>query len=282
MILRREIHHPDDITIGYLINVMAEKLHHRLNLPGRFVKNYPRRIIRRDGSEREMDWLMLVEPDNETLFEKILINVEFQSTRVTKDKIQTMFDYKDYSKIYYGLPVLTVVVITNEYEYSEKEYYKVVSDIFKPVYIHMNDEKVNENLKNIEKNIDRLSDDESLDMVLLPMFASEKQACKVTEKIVNLFRKNKSLKGTFRNDIAFALSIMVRKYFDLTEKGKELLNMMNPEVTDSRMKDVIEYEVNYAIKAYEKEIEEKDKELTKQSEENKRLKEILKSHNISY
>ena len=69
-----------------------------------------------------MDWLMLVEPDNETLFEKILINVEFQSTRVTKDKIQTMFDYKDYSKIYYGLPVLTVVVITNEYEYSEKEY----------------------------------------------------------------------------------------------------------------------------------------------------------------
>ena len=225
---------------------------------------------------------MLVEPDNETLFEKILINVEFQSTRVTKDKIQTMFDYKDYSKIYYGLPVLTVVVITNEYEYSEKEYYKVVSDIFKPVYIHMNDEKVNENLKNIEKNIDRLSDDEALDMVLLPMFASEKQACKVTEKIVNLFRKNKSLKGTFRNDIAFALSIMVRKYFDLTEKGKELLNMMNPEVTDSRMKDVIEYEVNYAIKAYEKEIEEKDKELTKQSEENKRLKEILKSHNISY
>ena len=293
MILRSQVHHPNDVTLGYLINVMPEELHKCLGLPGKFVKNYPRRIIRRDGSEREMDWLMLAEPDNKTLFEKILINVEFQSSRVGKDKIKTMFDYKDYSKTYYGLPVLTIVVITNDYKYSEKEYSKVPSDIFKPHYIHMNDEEVTEKLKNIENNIDNLSDYEAINMVLLPMFASKKLACEVTEKLVKLFKKNKTLNGTFRSDIAFALSLMVKKYFDSTKKAKEMLKMMNPEVKDSRLRDVIEFEVNYAIKTAEKEynekinkqeqkINEQKNEIIQIDKENERLKGILESHNISY
>lgn len=300
MILNPEVHHPDDVTIGYMIDVMAEKLHHRLGLPGEFVKNYPTRIIKRDGSEREMNWLILVKPDNKTLFEKILINVEFQSSRVDKSKIESLVDYKDYSKTYYGLPVLTVVVITNGYENSEKEYSRVESDIFKPVYLHMSQAEVIENLNNLEKNIDNLSEDDAIDLVLLPMFASKKLAKEVTEKVVHLFRKNTNITGVFRNDIAFALSIMIRKNFDLTQKGKELLNMMNPEVRNSRMRDVIDYEIDYARKAFEKELQEelskKDKEISKKdnelsekdnelsitNKENEKLKAILDKHNIAY
>ncbi|WP_458405082.1 hypothetical protein [Methanobrevibacter sp.] len=298
MILKPEVHHPNDVTIGYLIDVMAEKLHHALGLPGKFVKNYPTRIIKRDGSEREMDWLMLVEPDNETLFEKILINVEFQSSKVDKAKIESLVDYKDYSKTYYGLPVLSVVVITDGYESSEKEYCLVASDIFKPFYIHMSEEEVIEKLNNLEDNIDSLNEDDAIDMVLLPMFASKEQSKIVTEKIVHIFRKNISISGIFRNDIAFALSIMVRKYFDLTEKGKELLKMMHPEVTNNRMRNVIDFEIDYARRAFKKEMQEelekqlslKDKEneaklkqqLSLKDKENERLKAILDEHNISY
>lgn len=147
MILKPKVHHPNDVTIKYLIDIMPEKLHHYFNLPGKFVRNYSRTLIRRDGSEREMDWLMLVEPDDEILFEKILINVEFQSSSVGKEKIKTIADYKDYSKTYYGLPVLTVIVIMDGYESSELEYSRVSSDILKPLYIHMEWGRINRKIK---------------------------------------------------------------------------------------------------------------------------------------
>lgn len=79
----------------------------------------------------------MVEPDNCRLFEKILINVEFQSYKVTKEKIKIISDYKDYAKLYYGLPVLSIIIITDDYESSEIEYSRVSSDILRPIYIHM-------------------------------------------------------------------------------------------------------------------------------------------------
>lgn len=277
MILSPDVHHPNDITFQYLIEVMPSQFHHRLGLPGKFVKNYPGRIIKRDGGEREMDWLMLVEPYGKTLFEHILINVEFQSLRVDPEKIKTIAEYRNYAKTYYGMPVLTVIVITDEYEYeqSQKEYSRVATDMLKPHYIHMNDKEVTEKLNILEEHIDNLSDDNAIDMVLLPMFASKQIAPEVTEKMAHLFRKNTSIKGMFRNDIAFALSIMIRKYFDLTEKGKELLEMMKPEVENTRMRNVIEYEVDYAVKSFEKEIEEKDKTISEKNKEISKMGEEL-------
>lgn len=75
----------------------------------------------------------------------------------------------------------------------------------------------------------------------------------------------------------------------MTDKGKELLNMMKQEVINNRLRDVIEFEVNYERKVLIKELEEKnnelskrDTELSKRDDENKRLKAILKQHNIDY
>ena len=58
LILKRKVHHANDVTVKYLIDIMSEKLHNYLKLPGKFVRNYSTRLIRRDGSERDMDWLM--------------------------------------------------------------------------------------------------------------------------------------------------------------------------------------------------------------------------------
>lgn len=238
---------------------MPEKLKNYLKLPGKFVQNFPTHIIRRDGVEREMDWLILVKLDNDELFDELLINVEFQSSPVTRDKIITMADYSDYSKIYYGRPVLSVVVISEGYEYSVKEYHKTSSDILKPVFIHMSEGEVIERLKSLEEKIsnqEQLSDDDALDIVFLPMFSSRSNAEYITERITRLFSEDVSLKGAFRYDIAFALSIMIRKYFDLTPKGKELLSLIEPELSKSKLRDVIDFEVDYVRKSYEKDVSE--------------------------
>ncbi len=283
LILKPEVHHANDVTIKYLIDIMPEKLHHYLKLPGNFVRNYPTRLIRRNGSEREMDWLILVEPDNETLFEKILINVEFQSSYVGKDKIKTIADYRDYSKTYYGLPVLSVIVIMEGYELSEREYSRVSSDILKPTYIHMEWEEQIERLNNIQGKIinhQDLSDDESLDIVFLPMFAPKNKVKIVTEKIARLFHKDKSLTGILRSDIATALSIMIKKNFGISDKSKELLELMKPEVDNSRLREVVDFEVDYIRRSLEQELSKKEDELSKKNQEIKLLKAKLQENGI--
>ena len=89
------------------------------------------------------------------------------------------------------------------------------------------------------------------------MFAPKGKAEFVTEKVTRLFSGDVSLTGVFRNDIAFSLSIMIRKYFDCTSKGKELLMLIEPELDTSRLKDVIDFEVDFIKKSYEMELLEK-------------------------
>ena len=62
---------------------MPEKLKDYFKLPGKFISNFPTKIFRRDGSEREMDWLMLVEDGRG----EFLIHAEFQSYAVDDEKI---------------------------------------------------------------------------------------------------------------------------------------------------------------------------------------------------
>ena len=212
---------------------------------------------------------MLVNPDNKVLFEPVLINVEFQSSRVDSEKIKIFSDYKDYSKVYYGLPVLTVVVMTDGIESSELEYCRVESDVFRPYYITMSLDEITKRLKNLQNKISNqeiLNDDEALDIVLLPMFSPKNEAKSITGEISNLFHIDKSLIGIFRGDIAYALSLMIRKYFDLTAKGKELLKLIKPDLENSRLRNVIDFEVDYMRKSLEAEIESKQKSIEEMSE----------------
>ncbi|WP_405307298.1 hypothetical protein [Methanobrevibacter sp.] len=256
------VHHVNDVTNVYFSNVIPKVLHRYFRLPGKFVRNYTTRIVKRDGSEGEMDWLILVEPDGHRLFEKILINVEFQSSRVTKEKIKIISEYKDYAKTYYGLPVLTVIIITDGYESSEVEYRRVDSDILKPIFIYIDFDEIIEKLNNLEGKIlnhIELSEDDGLDMVFLPMFAPKNEGKWITEKLLNLFNMDKTLKKPFRGHIGYGISLMVKKYFKSTAKAEELLKMLDEKVNDSKLRIVAEFEEDYARQVYERKLADRDK-----------------------
>ena len=265
------VHHVNDVTNVYFSNVIPKVLHRYFRLPGKFVRNYTTRIVKRDGSEGEMDWLILVEPDGHRLFEKILINVEFQSSRVTKEKIKIISEYKDYAKTYYGLPVLTVIIITDGYEYSEVEYSRVDSDILMPIFIRMDFDEIIERLNNLEEKIlnhIELSEDDGLDMVFLPMFAPKKEGKWITEKVLHLFNMDKTLKKPFRGHVGYGISLMVKKYFKSTSKAEELLKMLEEKVNDSKLRIVAEFEEDYARQVYERKLADMDKAI---SDKNKAL-----------
>ena len=265
------VHHVNDVTNVYFSNVIPKVLHRYFRLPGKFVRNYTTRIVKRDGSEGEMDWLILVEPDGHRLFEKILINVEFQSSRVTKEKIKIISEYKDYAKTYYGLPVLTVIIITDGYEYSEVEYSRVDSDILMPIFIRMDFDEIIERLNNLEEKIlnhIELSEDDGLDMVFLPMFAPKKEGKWITEMVLHLFNMDKTLKKPFRGHVGYGISLMVKKYFKSTSKAEELLKMLEEKVNDSKLRIVAEFEEDYARQVYERKLADMDKAI---SDKNKAL-----------
>lgn len=265
------VHHVNDVTNVYFSNVIPKVLHRYFRLPGKFVRNYTTRIVKRDGSEGEMDWLILVEPDGHRLFEKILINVEFQSSKVTKEKIKIISEYKDYAKTYYGLPVLTVIIITDGYEYSEVEYSRVDSDILMPIFIRMDFDEIIERLNNLEEKIlnhIELSEDDGLDMVFLPMFAPKKEGKWITEKVLHLFNMDKTLKKPFRGHVGYGISLMVKKYFKSTSKAEELLKMLEEKVNDSKLRIVAEFEEDYARQVYERKLADMDKAI---SDKNKAL-----------
>ena len=261
----KKIHHVNDVTNIYFSTVIPQILHRYFHLPGKFVRNFTTRIVKRDGSEGEMDWLILVEPDGHRLFEKILINVEFQSSRVTKEKIRIISEYRDYAKTYYGLPVLSVIIITDGFESSELEYSRVESDIIKPIYIHMDFEEIIEKLNNLEEKIinqEKLSEDDGLDMVFLAMFAPKKEGKWITEKILHLFNMDNSLKKPFRGYVGYGISLMVKKYFNSTSKAEELLKMLEEKVNDSKLRIVAEFEEEYARQVFERKLAEKEKAIS--------------------
>ncbi len=60
-----------------------------------------------------------------------------------------------------------------------------------------------------------------------------------------------------RKTIGFALPQGKSEFLiNMTPKGKELLNLIEPELRNSRLRDVVDFEVNYIRKSYEQDLSE--------------------------
>ena len=279
-----EIHHPNDVSFKFFEATHPKILYNYFKLPGIFVRNYPTTIIRRDGSEREMDWLILAKPDYKEIFEEMLVNIEHQSSPVDLEKIKTIADYKDYSKTFYGLPVLSVIIITVDSKSSIKEYYRAKTDILRPIYIEITLDEIYERLKNLEDKIynkhAELSDDESLDLAFLPVFAPKNKGKEITEKVIRLLNEDKSIKKELKGDILYVQELMVRKYFKNEHEGQELLKMIKNNFKESSLNKVLAYERAYANQQIEEIKAENQQQIAQKNEEIAKLRKKLKENGI--
>ena len=55
MIIKKKVHHPNDVSVKYFQATEAKELFNYFKLPGKFVKNYSPRVIKRDGSELDKE-----------------------------------------------------------------------------------------------------------------------------------------------------------------------------------------------------------------------------------
>lgn len=272
MDLTKRIYQPTDISFKYALAVLNKHLHKYLGLKDEYVVSYPTEVITRDMRNLRMDGLYRTH--------NTLNNIEAQSTSVGLKEIKRFADYRIFAEYTYNLPVETIIIMTVDPKNSIKEYKISETDIIRPNYRYIPKEEVMKRFKNITDKIENnktLTEEETLEMALLPLFAPDENSQEITEKICESIRKYKNIDYELKREISFILQIMVFKYFEDPNKRKELLRAINMKQYDSDL-EMIAYEI------YGEDIEEQ-KEIIKQKDntiqqQSKLLKEIKEKNNL--
>ena len=55
MIIKKKVHHPNDVSVKYFQATEAKKLFDYFKLPGKFVKNYSPRVVKETGAN--LKWI---------------------------------------------------------------------------------------------------------------------------------------------------------------------------------------------------------------------------------
>ncbi len=189
-------------------------------------------------------------------------------------------DYRIFAEYIYNLPVETIILMTVDPKNSLKEYKISETDIIKPIYIYFPKEEVIKRFKNVRDKIENnktLTEEETLDMAFLPLFAAKENSQEITETMCGLIKEYKHIEYELKREISFILQIMVFKYFENPNKREELLGEINMKQYDSDL-EMIAYEI------YGEDMEEQ-KEIIKQQtndlkKRNNLLKEIKEKNNL--
>ena len=293
MDLTRKIYQTSDISFKYAIAVLNKHLHKYLKLKDHYVVSYPTEVITRDMRNLRMDSLYKTNTR--------LNNIESQSTQVGMKEMRRFADYRIFAEYIYNLPVETIVLMTVDPKNSLKEYKISETDIIRPIYIYFPKEEVIKRFKNVTDKIENnetLTEEETLDIAFLPLFAAKENSQEITEKMCRLIKKHDHIDYELKREISFILQIMVFKYFEDSEKREELLEVINMKQYDSDL-EMIAYEIygedmeeqKEIIKQQSADLKQKDKTLKQQSadlkqknnaiqERNELLKEIKEKNNL--
>ena len=264
MDLTKRIYQSTDISFKYAISVLNKRLHQYLNLKDEYVLSYPTEVITRDMRNLRMDSLYKTR--------NALNNIEAQSTKVGIKEMKRFADYRIFAEYVYNLPVKTIILMTDDPQNSLKEYKISETDIMKPIYIYFPKEEVIKRFKNVRDKIENkqtLTEEETLDIAFLPLFATKENAPEITEKMCELIRKDRHIEYELKREISFILQIMIFKHFEDTEKRKKLLGEINMKQYDSDL-EMIAYEI------YGEDLEEKDEIIKQQGNDLKQKDNMIK------
>lgn len=286
MDLTKKIYHSSDISFKYAIAVLNKHLHRYLKLKDEYIVSYPTEVITRDMRNLRMDSLYKTTA--------ALNNIEAQSTQVGIKEMKRFADYRVFAEYIYNLPVETIILMTVDPKNSLKEYKISETDIIRPIYIYFPKEEVIKRFKKVSDKIENnktLTEEETLDIAFLPLFAAKENSQEITEKMCGLIRKYEHIEYELKRKISFILQIMVFKYFEDFKKREELLGEINMKQYDSDL-EMIAYEIygedieeqKEIIKQQNHDLQQKNNDLKQKDntikQQNELLKEIKEKNNL--
>lgn len=230
MIRKRLIHQPYDFAFKMMYEEFPKELHEELKVPGVFVRKTDVKVLL-----NYMDASYIVDPDFEIIFERVIVNMEHQSTPVGKPKIYIMTDYEIKNINSENLPNLSVVASHLQIESHEQSISRTSSHILKPYYLDLGS---NDNQKRLIKlnqiinNNEKITDNTALNLGIIVLFAPRDRALEITEKVVELYIKIKNKLSEKMEFVLFSvLYAMIDAYCDNQGDFERLINMIEEKTS---------------------------------------------------
>ena len=262
-------HHAFDKSFRFLADQHTGDMHLNLGLPGKFLRLLQNDVAKDPKSNIRMDLLELVGPDGDTITEETVINLEHQSTKLDREKLEQISKYKDYSKCKFKNPILSAVATPFRPEEQKQEYKSTESDITKPKILCMDYNELQKRLNTLKRKInnnEKIENHILLDFGIIAIFLRENKY-PVLKELCQLFKKADEIPKELERDLALVLESMIKIHLkNNNEQIKELLNMIGKDIETAKRGMRIYYEEEFAqIDAEHK------KELTLKDVENRKI-----------
>ena len=157
--------------------------------------------------------------------EDLIINLEHQSSKVSRNKIKIINMYTVLASYFLSKPAISIVLTdVDSYNKSIKEYKAEDRLIHKQEYFYFTLDEIDEKMNNLREKHDlnlTLSDMESMDLAFLPIMVPKRMRKEITKELVILFHDLKIEDETLVPLISQVLNLMIYHFFT----GDELIEL---------------------------------------------------------
>ena len=282
-------HHPKDSSFRLTVSGWSKQAHTTFGFPGTFLKKLDTNVVTEEGHNLEMDYGMVVLPDDDIIKIKSAVDVEHQSQLPDDSKIETIFYYV-ISKIHETNLSTVPIIITNEDPGSDVMDYEVFNRVLRVHYIIVTSDLISKRLNILKDIVETRRDftvEEVLNFAYIAIFVKN-DAKEIIEKTAILFNRFPQINPDLKIDMHQVLKKMILYHFkDDLKKAGELLYLISINFTNEEVEKMNSYEREIYAKDQEiiriteerdQEIirnKERDQEITKKDQEIKRLSEEL-------
>lgn len=279
-----------DLCHTIMFNEFPAEYIKTIGVPGKFIEKINQRVHLKDGTGGEMDSAFILDPDGDILKERVSACLEHQSTPVNPTKLNKFGDYDIQLVSDENLPTLLIVASHLNPEESKNMLIRSPSDITKLYFLDLGEENICKRLNTVSKIIENkkyINNEIALNLGVILLYAPRKHACKITEKVSELYVKIvKELEFKMEYCLYSVITIMIDAYFDDENKYRRMINMVEKNTskktkeafaeTKKSLMNSIQWTKEDLAKANEKidKLEAENSRIPKLEAENSRIPEL--------
>lgn len=238
---KRKFSKPFDLCHSIMYNEFPKEYTSTIGVPGNFIKKGNRRVHLKDGAGGEMDSAYVANPDYKILFERVAVGLEHQSVPVGDDKLIKFGDYDIQLVVDEHLPTLLVVASHLNEEKSKNKLIRSPSDITQLYFLDLGEDNISQRLSTVSKTIynnQYLSQEMTLNLGVIALYAPRNCACEMVETVVNLYLQ---IVGNLDLQMEYTLysviTILIDAFFDDEHEFRRLTKMMDDNTSqESQMR----------------------------------------------
>lgn len=221
------VHSKQDLTYKFIIKILNIRFHRYLGYEGEKLTFNNSELIPLASDNKYMDISYSVD-------DEINVNIEHQSSPVYESKMNDIYKYHIYLETESKKPVISCIVSTYNPNWGCKECNIDYNIVIQPDFFFIKNKNAKEILNNIKskvKNNIPLTDDEAIDLILVPDMNHDLNINELFETTTGLLKKVIISDYQFYSDLIDCHKKMLKRFFN-NDEYKEFEKMLNIKAED--------------------------------------------------